>query len=145
MSEHTQEPWYVGAQNDALYIVAGRPPALNNDYPVHDADRTLIAAMKGDSYRIDSANAKRIAACVNAMQGIDDNNGLFAKGNSVRRVISSLEIRRATAEQQRDELLSALEALASTFDPDAQSMYEFARHKIEAARAAIAKAKAVRL
>lgn len=61
-TKHTPGPWYVGAQNDAIYIIAGRPPALNNDFPVHGADRELIAAMKGDGYSMDSANASLIAA-----------------------------------------------------------------------------------
>lgn len=39
----TTGPWYPAAQNDALYVTAGRPPALNNDYPDHGADRVLIA------------------------------------------------------------------------------------------------------
>lgn len=66
MKKHTSGPFYVGAQNDALFIVVGRPPALNNDYPNHTADRTAIAKVYDDS------NAERIVACMNAMEGIDD-------------------------------------------------------------------------
>lgn len=40
---HTKLPFYVGCQNDAVYIISGKSPAKNNDYPVHDADRTVIA------------------------------------------------------------------------------------------------------
>lgn len=43
MNERTPGPWYVGAQNDKVYVTAGRPPAADNDYPVHDADRTVVA------------------------------------------------------------------------------------------------------
>lgn len=39
----TTRPWYVGAQNDGLFLIAGKPPAKDNDYPVHDANRTVIA------------------------------------------------------------------------------------------------------
>lgn len=37
------ERYYVGAQNDQLYIITGEPPAMNNDYPKHDAVRTVVA------------------------------------------------------------------------------------------------------
>lgn len=43
MSKHTPGPWHVGAQNDLLYITAGEKPALDNDYPRHDANRTVVA------------------------------------------------------------------------------------------------------
>lgn len=46
---HTPLPWFVGCQNDALFIVAGRPPALNNDYPWHDAPRVAVAKVFGPS------------------------------------------------------------------------------------------------
>lgn len=57
---HTATPWYVGAQNDVLYIIAGRPPSKNNDYPVHDADRTIIAKVYNE------ADAQPIVTAVNA-------------------------------------------------------------------------------
>lgn len=57
-----QRQFHIGAQNDALYIISGRAPALNNDYPVHDADRTCVAKI------YDEAEAKRLvglqAECV---------------------------------------------------------------------------------
>jgi hypothetical protein len=55
---HTPGPWHVGAQNDTLYVIAGKPPSLNNDYPVHDAGRVVIAKV----YPKDEANARLIAA-----------------------------------------------------------------------------------
>ncbi|ADE12186.1 hypothetical protein [Sideroxydans lithotrophicus] len=64
MSEHTQGPYYVGAQNDMLYITVGKPPAMSNDYPDHEADRTPIAK----AYSPD--DARRIAACLNACSSI---------------------------------------------------------------------------
>jgi hypothetical protein len=54
------ETYYVGAQNDALYITKGVMPARGNDDPVHDADRTAIAKV----YNIEDANL--IAAALNA-------------------------------------------------------------------------------
>lgn len=41
--QHTPGPWYVGAQNDGLYIISGKPPAAGNDFPRHDADRNVLA------------------------------------------------------------------------------------------------------
>lgn len=35
--------FYIGAQNDHLYITYGEPPTANNDYPRHDADREPVA------------------------------------------------------------------------------------------------------
>lgn len=62
----TEGPWYVGCQNDALYIVAGRAPALNNDYPWHEAPRVCLAKVfgpsDGDCLPVNASfNASRIA------------------------------------------------------------------------------------
>lgn len=46
-AQHTPGPWFVGAQNDALFVIAGRPPALNNDAPWHDAPRVVLARVFG--------------------------------------------------------------------------------------------------
>lgn len=35
--------FHIGAQNDAFFIVVGEKPAMNNDFPVHNADRTVVA------------------------------------------------------------------------------------------------------
>ena len=74
---HTPGPWFVGTQNDGLYIIAGRKPAPNNDYPWHDAPRVCLATMQGPSASDclpvnKDANAARIVACVNACEGIAD-------------------------------------------------------------------------
>lgn len=61
---HTACTAYVGAQNDALYIVLGEPPATTNDHPRHDADRTAIAKV------YDQVDARRLAACWNACHGM---------------------------------------------------------------------------
>lgn len=70
-AEHTKEPWYVGSQNDALYITSGKPPAQSNDHPDHDAVREVIAKLFG-SHPDSDANARRIVACVNACAGMTD-------------------------------------------------------------------------
>ncbi|MDK2757519.1 MAG: hypothetical protein KYX66_12365 [Blastomonas fulva] len=48
-TQHTPSPWFVGAQNDAFYIVAGRAPAPNNDHPWHEAPRVVVAKVFGPS------------------------------------------------------------------------------------------------
>lgn len=48
--------------------------------------------------------ASRIAKCVSAMAGIGDDNAMFAPGNSVRSVISTMELKRLELEQHRNEL-----------------------------------------
>lgn len=73
----TATPWYVGAQNDALYIIAGRPPAKDNDYPVHDADRTVIAKIyiEADAQTIVTAvnsHAELVAALEEVREYLDD-------------------------------------------------------------------------
>jgi hypothetical protein len=55
--------FHIGAQNDALYIISGDAPALNNDYPRHDADRTCIAKV------FDEAEAKRLVEAANSSLG----------------------------------------------------------------------------
>lgn len=54
---HTPAPWFVGAQNDALYVIVGEAPSINNDYPRHDANREPVAKV----YTSD-ADARLIAA-----------------------------------------------------------------------------------
>lgn len=63
-STHTTKPWYVGAQNDMLYIIAGRAPSPDNDYPMHEAARTVIAKVYDEdkSHTEAEANARLIAA-----------------------------------------------------------------------------------
>lgn len=57
ITSYTPGPWFAACQNDALYVIAGEAPSSNNDYPRHDADRTLIAATYGHE-----ANSRLIAA-----------------------------------------------------------------------------------
>ena len=90
--------------------------------------------------------ASRIAKCVSAMAGIGDDNTLFAPGNSVRSVISSMKLKELELEQQRDELLAALRSAVETIEwmhgcssPASDEVEEAIRE----GNAAIAKAEAV--
>ena len=51
----TAGPYHVAAQNGMTYLIAGRAPSMNDDYPVHDADRVVIARV------YDSADQKDIS------------------------------------------------------------------------------------
>lgn len=55
----TGRAFHIGAQNDALFIIYGERPALNNDYPRHDADRTCVAKIYDEALAralVDAAN-----------------------------------------------------------------------------------------
>jgi hypothetical protein len=62
---HTKGKVYVGAQNDCLYII-DRQPALNNDYPNHDANVSPIAKIYDNNQEL----ADRIASLWNAADGM---------------------------------------------------------------------------
>jgi hypothetical protein len=62
MSKHTPGPWYVGAQNDMLYIL-DRKPAASNDYPNHERKGlTCIARVYDPTLDASEANARLMAA-----------------------------------------------------------------------------------
>ena len=65
-------PWYVGAQNDGLYIICGTAPSPDNDYPNHTAHREVIAKVynAGAGHKETERRANLIRAAVNATQGI---------------------------------------------------------------------------
>ena len=72
----TPGTWHTGCQNDALYVIAGRAPAMNNDYPWHDAPRVAMfrayGPLEGDCLPVDaSKNAAFIVALVNAYRSGD--------------------------------------------------------------------------
>lgn len=69
----TPAPWYVGAQNDSLFIVAGRAPSPDNDYPFHGADRTAIAKVY-DEHRDD---ARLIAAAPDLLEALKASAATF--------------------------------------------------------------------
>lgn len=59
MSE--ERKFYLAAQNDIAYIIYGEAPALNNDYPDHDADRVAVAKV------YDEDLAKKLLALANQL------------------------------------------------------------------------------
>ncbi len=127
MTQHTKEPWHVGSQNDALYILDAAP-AASNDFPNHDADREVIAKIFG-SYPVSDANARRIVACVNACKGI--------KTESLEMEVLSWitdETGQSLLQRERDELLAALKAFVRYADDCNDDSMELDR-----ARAALAK------
>lgn len=66
MTQVTAGDWHVGAQNDVLYVIAGRAPALSNDYPDHEprSDRVALARVYDNSEGVSegAANARLFAA-----------------------------------------------------------------------------------
>jgi len=68
--QHTPGPWFVGAQNDALFII-DRRPAFSNDYPNHDADTEVIAKVYDDvrgNAGAGRCNARLIAAAPESIE-----------------------------------------------------------------------------
>jgi hypothetical protein len=62
VATHTPGPWFVGAQNDALFII-DKKPRPSNDYPWHDYDVAAIAKVYRDGDNgIEDANANVLAA-----------------------------------------------------------------------------------
>jgi hypothetical protein len=71
MSAHTPGPWYVGAQNDGLYII-DRQPSPSNDDPRHDADVELVATPFAARGATVEANARLIAAAPEMLEALKD-------------------------------------------------------------------------
>ena len=71
MAEYTKV--HVGVQNDQLYLISGKPPALDNDYPVHDADRTVIAKIyhNGD-FKAAAKQANVFAAAPDLLEALEE-------------------------------------------------------------------------
>jgi len=92
---------YLGAQNDAWFIIHGEAPALNNDHPRHDADRIAIAKV------YDYEAGKRLVACWNACDGFPTEE--LEPSEYERNILKyCFEISRLTA--QHDGLLAALQS-----------------------------------
>jgi hypothetical protein len=61
MSEHTQTPWFVGTQNDKLFII-NKPPRPSHDDMADIPDVAVIAPLNACN---DEANAAFIVRAVN--------------------------------------------------------------------------------
>jgi hypothetical protein len=71
--KHTPGPWSVGAQNDTLFITAGRSPSAVDVDPWHDAPRVAVAKIMrpadGDALPVDElANAHLISAAPDLLE-----------------------------------------------------------------------------
>ena len=98
-SKHTPGPWFVGAQNDALYII-NRRPAHDNDYPNHDADVTCIAKVYDEANAALIARAPDLTAEVERLRaenaGLRDMKLLRALSKYIGPVLQELQFERGT-------------------------------------------------
>ena len=102
MSKHTPEPWRVG-----------RPGTVVSDTPVpgmggSDAVEYYGGHLIGES--ITEANARRIAACVNACAGMRNDE---LEGGLL---IGVMQVKIDLLESLRDELLEAAKAVVTRWD-----------------------------
>lgn len=56
--------WYLGTQNDGLFIV-DQPPRQSNDYPMHDTNVNLVLPVPADARKF----AESVIAAHNASVG----------------------------------------------------------------------------
>lgn len=95
MSKHTPEPWVIGSSNSIWANGLVQAQAMSN------------------------ANAARIVACVNALEGID-NPASFVE------VVKKLELDAyEKMKAQRDELLAALEGIIDFTTPEFAEKWGF--------------------
>lgn len=100
MMEHSKEPWTVGSKVDrAIYGADGAVVAM--------CDSLYEAAS-------DSANARRIVACVNACAGLDTAllENITMLGDTLK---DRIDVLRNEA-NQRDQLLAALESMLEIYE-----------------------------
>lgn len=65
MPKHTRGPWYVGAMNDALFIINQQPSPSGSDAPVdtpHFGLKVIAKVESGMGFEVDKANADLLAA-----------------------------------------------------------------------------------
>jgi hypothetical protein len=65
MAEATKRPWYVGAQNDILYIIDKPPRPVPTDNPADIPGLTVVAKLLASDFTSESANAALIVTAVN--------------------------------------------------------------------------------
>ena len=117
MSKHTQEPWKVCHWKDD-----------RRGFEIADRNQNRV------EFDMTEANARRIVACVNACAGVSN-------GELAMTTMSVVLARMNEAEQQRDELLAALEIIAASEEFHGDSFVCDFGTLQGVSRAAIAKAK----
>lgn len=103
MSKHTQEPWKVCHWKDD-----------RRGFEIADRNQSRVG------FDMTEASARRIVACVNACAGVSN-------GELAMTTMSVVLARMNEAEQQRDELLAALEEAKSVLS----SINTGRQHKVE--------------
>lgn len=106
-NKHTPEPWRVELVNHALGDTGDYEGVV--EIRAGDAKRPMIEIWS-DSDEAE-ANARRIVACVNALEGLNDY--ALSGGWSFR----GIEAYAKGLEKQRDELLAALERCRFALEP----------------------------
>ena len=97
----TARPWYVGAQNDTLYIIAGRAPSPNNDTPFHDADRIVIAKVYDEkSAAFIALTANTHDALVTSLRAALKNLDGIASGDDLPSIVIRQNIREVLAKAE---------------------------------------------
>lgn len=120
MSKHTPEPWFYHRQGfSTVYIEARIGGGMLQE----------IAACGPcqDGTEQQDENASRIVACVNACAGVSN-------GELAMTTMSVVLARMDEAEQQRDELLAALEFVMSAHGEQLDSAFAQAQNAISKAR-----------
>ena len=120
MSKHTPEPWFYHRQGfSTVYIEARIGGGMLQE----------IAACGPcqDGTEQQDENARRIVACVNACAGVSN-------GELAMTTMSVVLARMDEAEQQRDELLAALEFVMSAHGEQLDSAFAQAQNAISKAK-----------
>lgn len=92
---------YLGAQNDAQFIIHAEAPAKSNDYPRHDADRVAIARV------LDEEACRRLVACWNACENVSTGDLEAMKRSADLSWVMTIDI----LVRQRDGLRAAAQSL----------------------------------
>jgi hypothetical protein len=121
MSDWTKEPWSACEPTDTLHAIRAKSGRVVADVGYSDTDTQ------------NRANARRICACVNALEGLNDD--ALAGGWSFR----GIEKYAKGLECQRDELLQELRYIANADTVEWDDPTDFEAWAKNRARAAIAK------
>ncbi|MGJ0509094.1 MAG: hypothetical protein ACR652_18625 [Methylocystis sp.] len=97
-NKHTPEPWQVLEVHGEVFVAAN----TYEGHPYHNRTRT-IEIMSDEDYPTKEADAHRIAACVNACEGISTD-----MLEQVGKLITPSALNFHQLNAQRDELLAAL-------------------------------------